>query len=122
MATSLADEIAKIASVDLFKKSSSGEPDTGVFVGRPFHLDYDVALMLIADAWKIKAKGIPQGAFLLAYYENEPAVSEALLLRVLRPTKLPTDNDVISSMIEFYKDNQRTTGEGNQLDTFTRYE
>jgi Helicase HerA, central domain len=122
MGLSFTEEIAKIATIDLFKKSKSGEPDTGVFVGRPFHLDYDLAFILVADAWKIQAKGIPQGTFLLAYYQNEPEVSEALLLRVLSPTKLPTDSDVISSMIEYYKDNQRTTGQNNQLDTFTRYE
>jgi hypothetical protein len=122
MGLSFTDEIAKIASIDLFKKNTSGEPETGIFVGRPFHLDYDIAYLLVADAWKIKARGIPQGTFLLAYYENEPDVSEALLLRVLKPTRLPTDNDVISSMIEYYKDNQRTSGQNNQLDTFTRYE
>jgi hypothetical protein len=61
-------------------------------------------------------------SILLAYYENEPDVSEALLLRVLKPTKLPTDSDIISSMVEYYKDNLRTTGSDNQLDSFTRYE
>lgn len=76
----------------------------------------------MADAWKQRARGIPQGTFLLAYYENEDNVSEALLLRVLQPTNLPTDNDVISSMIEYYKDNLKTSGNNNQLDTFTRYE
>jgi DNA helicase HerA-like ATPase len=117
-----AKEIARIASVDIFRKKANGEPDTGFFVGRPFHLDYETAFILIADAWKIKAKGVSQGTFLLAYYQNEPDVSEALLLRVVKPTKLPTDNDVIASMIEFYKDNQRTTGRNDQLDSFTRYE
>ena len=115
--------IDQIASVDLFKRDAkSGEWATGLFVGRPFYLDYDRAYLLIADAWKQKAKGIPQGSFLLAYYENEDHVSEALLLRVLRPTKLPTDNDVIGSMIEYYKDNLRTSGAETQLDSFTRYE
>jgi DNA helicase HerA-like ATPase len=122
MAVSFINEIEKIASIDLFKKNKNGEPDTGLFIGRPFHLDYDLAQILVADSWKLKAKGIPQGTLLLAYYENEPDVLEALLLRVLRPTKLPTDNDVICSMVEFYKDNQRTSGQNNQLDTFTRYE
>lgn len=122
MGLSFSNEIAKIASIDLFKRNASGEPETGLFIGRPFHLDYDIAYLLVADAWKIRARGIPQGTFLLAYYENEPDVSEALLLRVLKPTKLPTDNDVISSMIEYYKDNQRTSGQNSQLDTFTRYE
>jgi len=117
------DEIAKIASVDLFKRSSkTGDLETGIFIGRPFHLDYDKAHLLIADAWKSKALGIPQGGLLLAYYENEEDVSEALLLRVLKPAILPTDRDVISSMTEYYKDNLKTSGKENQLDSFTRFE
>jgi len=123
MATSFADEIAKIAVTDLFKRNDeTGAFETGIFIGRPFHIDYDRAHILIADSWKAKAKGIPQGSFLLAYYENEENVLEALLLRVLKPSKLPTDNDVVSSMIEYYKDNLKTSGKENQLDSFTRYE
>jgi hypothetical protein len=122
MVVSFVSEIDKIASTDLFKKNPTGEHDTGLFIGRPFHLDYDCAYVLVADSWKIKAKGIPQGTLLLAYYDNEPAVQEALLLRVLRPTKLPTDNDAISSMVEYYKDNQKTSGQNSQLDSFTRFE
>lgn len=115
--------IAKIAKTDLFKRNTaSGEWQTGLFIGRPFHLDYDRAFLLVADAWKSKAGGLPQGTFLLAYYENEPEICEALLLRVLRPTPLPTDGDVISSMVEYYKDNLRTSGKETQLDSFTRYE
>lgn len=115
--------ISQLAGTDIFKRNKkSGELETGTFIGRPFHLDYERANLLVADAWKQKVKGIPQGSFLLAYYENEEDVLEALLLRVLRPTKLPTDNDVISSMIEYYKDNLRTNGKESQLDSFTRYE
>jgi hypothetical protein len=122
MGITLTDEIAKIASIDLFKRSAKGDFETGLFVGRPFALDYDKAYLLVADAWKARAKGIPQGAFLLAYYENEEGVSESLLLRTLRPAKLPTDSDVISSMVEYYKDNLRTGGKESHLDSFTRYE
>lgn len=116
------DTIAKLASVDLFARESDGKFSAGLFVGRPFYIDYERLYLLVADAWKLKAKGLPQGSFLLAYYENEKDVSEALLLRVLKPCKLPTDNDVIGSMIEYYKDNLRTSGQESQLDSFTRYE
>jgi DNA helicase HerA-like ATPase len=116
------DTIAKLASVDLFARESDGKFSTGVFVGRPFYIDYERVNLLVADAWKLKAKGLPQGSFLLAYYEGESDVSEALLLRVLKPCRLPTDNDVIGSMIEYYKDNLRTSGKESQLDSFTRYE
>ena len=115
---SITSAIKDLASVDIFNIGKQNE----IFVGRPFYLDYDKASLLIADAWKMKVGGIPQGTFLLAYYENETNISEALLLRALRPTKLPTDNDVISSMVEYYKDNLKTAGNENQLDEFTRYE
>jgi hypothetical protein len=117
------DAIAQLANVDLFERDPKTKTvKTGVFVGRPFYLDYDKARVLVADSWKDKAGGLPQGAFLLAYYENEDDVSETVLLRVLRPTSLPTDRDVISSMVEYYKDDLKTTGKDNQLDQFTRYE
>lgn len=125
MVLSFTNAISKIASVDLFKRDiKTGNLETGIFIGRPFHLDYERAYILIADSWKLKAKGIPQGSFLLAYYENEneDTVHEALLLRVLKPAKLPTDNNVISSMIEYYKDNLKTSGKDSQLDSYTKYE
>ena len=109
----------------LFKRKD-GEWDTGIFVARPFRLSYSKAEILVADAWKQKAKGIPQGCFLLAYYDNElddKANIEAVLLRVIQPTKLPTDQEVISSMVEYYKDDISTgTNQKSQLDSFTRYE
>ncbi|ELF4626345.1 DUF87 domain-containing protein, partial [Salmonella enterica subsp. enterica serovar Agona] len=77
--------------------------------------------------WKAQVKGIPAGCFLLAFYDGEDGVEEAVLLRALSQTKLPTDNDVISSMIEYYKDNLDISGragslKGGKLDEFTRYE
>ena len=111
MAHSLSAKISSLASIDIFSREKGARyPSCGEFVGRPFHVDYDRMHVLVADAWKFKAKGIPQGSFLLAYYENEENVAEALLLRVLHPASLPTDPDVISSMVEYYKDNLRTTG------------
>lgn len=116
-----------ITEIDLFKRNKNNENwETGIFVGRPFRLSYSKAEILIADAWKEKAKGIPQGCFLLAYYDNEldqKSNVEAILLRVIQPAKLPTDQDVISSMVEYYKDNIKTGDTSrSQLDTFTRYE
>jgi hypothetical protein len=119
----------QLTQTNLFKRKQEGEDvrwDTGLFVGRPFRLTYSRAEILVADAWKQRAKGIPQGCFLLAYYDNEPndqKNAEAILLRVIQPTRLPTDQEVISSMVEYYKDDIRTgTNKRSQLDTFTRYE
>lgn len=119
----------QLTQPNLFKRKQEGDDlrwDTGLFVGRPFRLTYSRAEILVADAWKQRAKGIPQGCFLLAYYDNEPneqSNAEAILLRVIQPTRLPTDQEVISSMVEYYKDDIRTgTNQRSQLDTFTRYE
>ena len=118
--------ITKLTQSEFFKRKPDGNWDTGIFVGRPFRLSYSKAEILLADAWKQNAKGIPQGCFLLAYYDNElddNNNTEAILLRVIQPAKLPTDQDVISSMVEYYKDDIKTgTTKRSQLDTFTRYE
>lgn len=112
-----------IASVDLFTKGR----DKNLFVGRPFYLDYEKAQILISDAWKHRARGIPQGTFLLAFYDGEDGVDEVLLLRALNPSKLPTDNNVVTSMIEYYKSNRDISGRDgsnkiSKLDDITRYE
>ncbi|MEG4865366.1 MULTISPECIES: ATP-binding protein [unclassified Microcoleus] len=118
--------ITKLTQSNFFQRKTDGNWDTGIFVGRPFRLSYNKAEILLADAWKQNAKGIPQGCFLLAYYDNElddKNNTEAVLLRVIQPAKLPTDQDVISSMVEYYKDDIKTgTTKRSQLDTFTRYE
>jgi len=118
--------IGKLTQSNFFKRKPDGNWDTGIFVGRPFRLSYSKAEILLADAWKQNAKGIPQGCFLLAYYDNElddENNTEAVLVRVIQPAKLPTDQDVISSMVEYYKDDIKTgTTKLSQLDTFTRYE
>lgn len=115
---SLTEAIKNLASVDIFKEA----PVKDNFVGRPFYVDYDTTMVLVADYWKNKVGGIPQGSLLLAFYENVDNISEALLLRALKPTRLPTDNEIVSSMVEYYKDNLKTAGSDNQLDDFTRYE
>src|SRR5687768_2712097 len=115
---SISARIKQAASVDLFALANT----RAAFVGHPFHFDYDLVHVLVADARKKSVGGIPQGTFLVALYDNEENVREAVLLRALRPVKLPTDGDVIQSMIEYYKDNLRVSGESSQLDEYTRYE
>lgn len=112
------DQIKKILSVDPLVEGKKTE----LFVGRPFALDYNKANVLVCDDDKQRVGGIAQGTFLLAFYDNEETVEEAILLRALAPAKLPTDSAVISSMIEYYKDNLPTSGKTSKLDDFTRYE
>ncbi len=115
---SLESSIKALVNIDILKEGKNDD----LFIGRPYSMSYDKANILISDFWKNKVGGVPQGTFLLAFYDNEEAIEEALLLRAINPAKLPTDNDVISSMIEYYKDNLKTSGTENQLDQFTRYE
>lgn len=105
-------------NTDILKEGKQKE----FFVGRPFSLSYENASVLICDDDKMNVKGIAQGTFLLAFYDNEEIVEEAILLRALSPAKLPTDSANVSSMIEYYKDNLPTTGEASKLDDFTKYE
>src|SRR5262245_1765038 len=123
---SMPDIVSDIVERDLFRRSQDGQWAAGQLVGRPFKLEYAAACIATPDAWKLRAGGIPQGCFLLAFYDHdhtETGAAEAVLLRVLGPTPLPSDSDIVASMVEYYKDNIRT-GEtaSSQLDTFTRYE
>lgn len=113
------EELKSLASVDIFKQGR--DPET--FIGRPFYFDYAKTKALVNDKWKFRVGGIPVGALLLAAYEGEPDVEEMVLVRVLGPTTLPTDSDVIASMVDYYKETSPGTGESqSKLDTFTKYE
>lgn len=115
---SLKAEVENLSIVDIFKEAKKTE----LFIGRPYYLDFSKAYLMIADAWKNKVGGVPQGTFLLLFYENEnDDVEECLLLRALKPANLPTDNDAISSMVDYYKDNLKTSGKNSQLDDYTKY-
>lgn len=118
--TSMLEELKALASVDLFREGRTGAS----FIGRPFYFDYNRLKLLVNDKWKHQVGGLPEGCLLLLAYDGEPDVSEFILARVVGPTSLPSDSDVVSSMVEYYKEEAPPTGEsaGNRLDTFTRYE
>ena len=114
-------ELESLAKVDLFEVAI----DSQNFVGNPFKIDYNKTSFLTCDDWKYNVGGIAQGCFLLAFYENdfgEETVHEALLLRALRPCPIPSDNSVISSRIEYFKEELKTSGKNRQIDQFTRFE
>lgn len=115
------EQLEELASIDVLKEGK----DEKLFVGHPFKLDYSRTHILTCDRWKYNVGGIPQGCFLLAYYENdfnEIPVEEALLLRAINPCPIPSDSDVIKSRIDFYKEDAETSGKNNKLDQFTRFE
>ena len=117
------DQLRALASVDLF--SDSIVP--AAFVGRPFYFDFSHMKLLSNDHWKEKVGGIAAGSFLIAVYDNARENPEIVLLRVLGPTTLPTDSDVVAAMVDFYKENAVTDVTGSEpsetkLDSYTRYE
>ncbi len=121
----LTSQLEEILSIDILKEGDKEE----LFIGNPFYIDYESLKLLTCDYWKYKVKGIPKGCFLLAFYkgEAERENKEALLLRVVNPTRLPMDNDLIATMIAYYKEN-KNDGEDEssetekKLDPYTRYE
>lgn len=122
--TNIKDQLLDIAKTDIFQVATEIEN----FVGYPFYLDYQKANILTCDDWKFKSGGIPQGCLLLAFYKNPFNIiqsDEAILLRAIKPCSIPSDSDLVTSKIEFYKEDIDITSsksKGNALDDFTRFE
>lgn len=116
--TSVLEELKALASVDLFKSGRAAD----TFIGRPFYFDYTKLKLLVNDKWKHRVGGLPEGGLVLLAYDGEPEVAEIILARVTGPTTLPSDSDVISSMVEYYKEESPPGESASKLDTFTRYE
>ena len=74
----------------------------GQFVGWVYQLDYEQALILTRDDWKLRARGVPLHCFLVAAAGTEKADAprEILLLRVTGPAALPQDDEAARAKIE----------------------
>ncbi len=106
------NSIKTIIEYDIFKHGQNSE----LFIGRLF----DSNKILVAESWKHKVKETPEGCFLLAFSFGDD--DKAFLLRVLKPTTLPTDDIIVSSLIDCYKADLKTSGKSSDLDDFTRYD
>lgn len=106
------------SSLDLF----SAGPDPEMLLGRPFHLGYDRALVLVDDEQKARVGGIPCGAFLLGFCEREPGAREAILLRAVGTAELPYQSELISAMIEQAREGLSAVASRGRRDGLTRYE
>lgn len=115
---SINEQLRTLATADLFKDAIV--PDA--FVGRPFYFDFSHMRVLSNDHWKEKVGGIAAGTFLVAVYDNAGANPEVVLLRVLGPTTLPSDSDVVAAMVDHYKENAASDTSAKKLDSYTRYE
>ncbi len=118
MAITTLRQITSLANIDFFA-SCRGEE---CFVGRPFYIDYGKLHVLVNDKHKQDVGGISEGCFLLCSYDREKSPTEVVLVRVLGPTKLPTDQDVVAAMVDYYKESAPTASVQSPLDSFTRYE
>lgn len=115
---SINEQLRELATVDIFKEVRQPE----AFIGRPFYFDFNTMKVLSNDHWKEKVGGVPAGAFLTAVFDNDPERPEVVLLRVLGPTALPTDSDVVAAMVDHYKESEGAEVTAGQLDSYTRYE
>jgi hypothetical protein len=82
-------------------------------VGYVYSMSFVEALVLTNDAWKERVSGIPHNSFLIAgafdpqrLLEAHEFDREVVLLRVLEPSPLPSDGDLLRTRIEH---NQRRT-------------
>lgn len=92
---------------------------TGNEVGRIYSIDYENALVLTNDFWKIKVNGIPQNAFLIAtniipenYSNQKDFDKEIILLRVIGSCKLPQDDDNIRTKLDSIQDSTSFNSDG----------
>jgi hypothetical protein len=115
---SIKEQLRTLAIADLFKDAVVAD----AFVGRPFYFDFSHMKVLSNDHWKEKVGGIAAGTFLVAVYDNAGEKPEVVLLRVLGPTTLPSDSDVVAAMVDHYKENSASDTAANKLDSYTRYE
>jgi len=89
------------------------------FIGWTYSIDYEYALVMTNDLWKHRALGVPHNCFLIAtsidpdhLAEVSEGDKEIILLRVLSSAKLPQDDDMVRTKIDFFQ--QRTSIYGNE--------
>jgi len=72
------------------------------FVGWLCHVDYEQALVLTRDDWKLRAHGVPANSFLIAA-ASEKAPEEIILLRVTGAAPLPSNEAADGLKVEKLK-------------------
>lgn len=84
-------------------------------IGYVYSMNFTEASILTNDTWKEKVAGIPHNSFLVAASFDPNKMSEVhkldkevILLRVLGPSPLPSDSELLKARIEH---NQRRTGD-----------
>jgi hypothetical protein len=97
------------------------------FIGWTYAIDYETALVMTNDLWKAKALGIPHNCFLVAaafdpeQFDVTPEEDrEVILLRVVGSAKLPQDDDLVRTKVDFFKERKDIfDSEGRDIDDIT---
>ncbi len=95
------------------------QPDN--FIGWTFAIDYEYALVMTNDLWKARALGVPHNCFLIAtsidpnhFSQTAEEDKEIILLRVLGSTKLPQDDDLVRTKIDFFQQRTNVFGDNTE--------
>jgi Helicase HerA, central domain len=88
-----------------------GHAPADALIGYAYQVQYGEASLLVNDKWKARVSGVPLNAFLVATsmrldqpIDKTPhAEREVLLLRVISEFELPTDKDLVKTLIERHK-------------------
>lgn len=100
------------------------------FIGWTYGIDYETALVMTNDLWKAQSLGIPHNCFLVAatfnpdnYISTLEEDREVILLRVIGSAKLPQDDDLVRTKIDYFKERKDIFGENNrEIDDITQNE
>lgn len=97
------------------------------FVGWVYGIDYDTAQVMTNDLWKANALGVPHNCFLVAtsfdpdqFAKVSVEDREVLLLRVVRSCKLPQDDDLVRTKIDFFQQQEEAYNSSREYDDLTR--
>ncbi len=102
------------------------QPDN--FVGWTYAIDYEFALVMTNDLWKAQALGIPHNCFLVAasfnpdeFAQTPEEDQEVILLRVIGSARLPQDDDMVRTKIDFFQQQMGVyeTEEDRDIDDIT---
>ena len=117
-------DVSQLSTNDAFSRLIQAD----YFVGWVYAIDYEDAYVMTNDLWKHKALGIPHNSFLVAAsFEPQNLATvplderEIILLRVVESSKLPQDDDLIRTKIDFFKDQTSAFAE-RQIDDITMSE
>lgn len=101
------------------------QPDN--FIGWVFQIDYEHALVMTNDIWKARVNGIPHNSFLLAAGFDPADIAAALttqqeviLLRVIEAARLPMDEDLLATKVEYFQERENSRVGSRTLDDLTR--